>query len=150
MFFLCPLKRWWRTGCLTEKLTIMYSSPVTFHDRRVTTSLFFIGFGQIPAEKNKRRRKKKHVKISTLPPMLFFLPIVVTINTVVQWEAAQSSTEENVNRRNKFQKNKNKNYNKQKWKLKSADCTTLNKRFGSEKQMGFSKGRAFCYFSWLV
>lgn len=43
--------RSWHTGCLTEKLTIVYSSFITCHERSVTTSLFFIGFGQSPAEK---------------------------------------------------------------------------------------------------
>lgn len=42
--------RRWHTGCLTEKLMIMYSSSFTCHERTVTTSLFFIGFGQSPVE----------------------------------------------------------------------------------------------------
>lgn len=54
----CVWRRW-RTGCLTEKLMIMYSSSITCHERRLTTSLFFIGFGQSPAERETDRNKQK-------------------------------------------------------------------------------------------
>lgn len=59
-----------RTGCFTEKLTIMYSSSVTCHDRRVTTSLFRIGLGQIPVKRDKYREyatiMSRHKQV--LPP----------------------------------------------------------------------------------
>lgn len=49
--------RGFRTGCFTEKLTMMNSSSVTFHDRRVTTSLFRIRLGQIPVNEAKTENK---------------------------------------------------------------------------------------------
>lgn len=47
----CVWRRGRHTGCLIEKFTIMYSSSVTFQERRVSTSLFFNGFGQRPEKR---------------------------------------------------------------------------------------------------
>ena len=74
-----------RTGCLTEKLTITYSSSFTCHDRRLTTSLLVIGFGQCPAERKKQQNIKIFVNV-----FVHYFPVsqpetqsilVMTVNT---------------------------------------------------------------------
>lgn len=74
--------RSWRTGCLTEKLTMMYSSFMTCHERSVTTSLFFIGFGQSPAERKKKCGSVRfHSLLQLFSLKLNKCTLVMTTNT---------------------------------------------------------------------